>query len=365
MASGSGPGDLVDRRVTVEAGPGSAPGQAVSPLESVLAALADPAIAIDRTSDVAAFNAPAAALFRGLSRGEPLALALRDPDALQAVGSVLNGGDATDIEYGRRAPDERNFVLRVATLAGVGALLIFRDVSEARRIEKMRVDFVANASHELRTPLAALIGAVDTLIGPARDDPNARQTFLNMMREQAQRMRRLVDDLLSLSRIEAKGAVALTEKVDLRHVCQEAVDMLAGLAAEHNATIARDLGRSEVLILGDRDELVRLVENLVENAIRHGRANGRVEISLKVNVFGAEIAVTDDGPGIAPEHIPRLTERFYRAEPRDGRGRTGTGLGLAIVKHILQRHRGRLIIDSQVGKGSTFRVRLPIGGTVT
>ncbi len=330
-----------------------------APLSDLLAALSDPAIVVDVEAGIAAYNRPAETLFTGLKAQETLSLALRDPDALAGVAGVLAGGEAVELEHVRHAPDARVFLLRIAPLRDIGALLLFRDVSEARRIEKMRVDFVANASHELRTPLAALIGAVDTLLGPARNDAAAQTTFLAMMREQAQRMRRLVDDLLSLSRIESKGAVVPSDRIDLVAVANEACDMLSGLAAEHSTMIERRFGAEPALILGDRDEMVRLLENLIENAIRHGRLGGRVAIAVTRGAGSVDLAVTDDGPGIAPRHIPRLTERFYRAEPRDGRGRTGTGLGLAIVKHILQRHRGRLSIESEVGQGSTFRVRLP------
>ncbi len=330
-----------------------------TPVDAFLRALSDPAIVVDPAGGIAAYNLAAGSLFTGLRREEALSLALRDPDALTAVAEVLAGGEPREIEHVRHVPDERIFVLRVAPLEGVGALLLFRDVSEARRIEKMRVDFVANASHELRTPLAALIGAVDTLLGPARNDAAAQSTFLNMMREQAQRMRRLVDDLLSLSRIESKGAVVPRDRVDLKATVNEASNMLSGLAQEHGTTVDRQVPTADAGILGDRDEMARLAENLIENAIRHGRLGGRVTVALARRDGYVDLSVTDDGPGIPPQHIPRLTERFYRAEPRDGRGRTGTGLGLAIVKHIVQRHGGRLMIESEVGRGSTFRVRLP------
>jgi len=240
-----------------------------------------------------------------------------------------------------------------------------RPCTEAHRVERMRVDFVANASHELRTPLASLLGFVETLQGPARNDPAARERFLGIMREQAQRMARLIDDLLSLSRIEQHMHVRPAESVDLTMLVAHIVDTLTPMAGDNEQPLALDL-EPNVIVPGDRDELARVLENLIENALKYGRddkAGRPVEISLSRRGVNAIISVRDHGPGVPAEHIPRLTERFYRVDAGKSRAAGGTGLGLAIVKHIVLRHRGRLAIESALGEGSLFRVTLPTSGS--
>ncbi|MFL5217707.1 MAG: ATP-binding protein, partial [Microvirga sp.] len=245
------------------------------------------------------------------------------------------------------------------------ALLFFRDLTAARRLEHMRVDFVANASHELRTPLASLLGFIETLQGPARDDPAAREKFLEIMRGQALRMTRLIEDLLSLSRVELKAHLRPDTPLDLAAIVRQMVDTLSPLAREHGVEIALAVGEKPHIVLGDRDELLRAVENLIDNAVKYGEAGKRVEVALRRLDRGDgrpsefELAVRDHGPGIPPEHLPRLTERFYRADVVESRQKGGTGLGLAIVKHIVARHRGRLAIESEPGEGATFRIALP------
>jgi two-component system phosphate regulon sensor histidine kinase PhoR len=228
----------------------------------------------------------------------------------------------------------------------------------------MRADFVANASHELRTPLASLLGFVETLQGPARDDPQARDRFLAIMREQALRMSRLVDDLLSLSRIEQHLHVQPETSVDLSGIVRHIVDTLSPMARDNNVALEIDAPHT-VTVTGDRDELLRVAENLVENAIKYGTGGAsergnRVEVAVVAQNGQGIFSVRDHGPGIAPEHLPRLTERFYRVDAGESRAKGGTGLGLAIVKHIVARHRGRLSIDSRKGDGATFTVALPL-----
>jgi two-component system, OmpR family, phosphate regulon sensor histidine kinase PhoR len=275
-----------------------------------------------------------------------------------------------------RVPTERTFEVQVTPLkpgdgdprdgGPAGVLLVFRDLTSARRLEHMRVDFIANASHELRTPLASLLGFIETLQGPARNDSAARTRFLEIMREQAQRMKRLIDDLLSLSRIELSAHVVPQTELDLRPTVEHMIDALRALARERGVDIRFDAEEGAFPVRGDRDELLRVVENLIENALKYGESGGRVEVSLRRIPAEAEsgrpqteIAVRDYGPGIAPEHLPRLTERFYRVDIAESRAKGGTGLGLAIVKHIVARHRGRLLIESEPGEGATFRVLLP------
>jgi two-component system phosphate regulon sensor histidine kinase PhoR len=233
----------------------------------------------------------------------------------------------------------------------------------------MRADFVANASHELRTPLAALSGFIETLQGSARDDAKARERFLAIMQEQAWRMARLIDDLLSLSRIELNAHRRPDTPVDLVPIVRQVVDGLETLARDRGVTV--NVAATDALtVLGDRDELIRLFENLIENALKYGAAGKRVEIKLApgLSVDGepeAQVGVRDYGPGIAPAHLPRLTERFYRVDVAESRAQGGTGLGLALVKHILNRHRGRLTIESASGAGATFTVHLPTVGTAS
>jgi two-component system phosphate regulon sensor histidine kinase PhoR len=243
-------------------------------------------------------------------------------------------------------------------------LITLHDLTSIRRVEEMRADFVANASHELRTPLAALAGFIETMQGPARDDVAARDRFLGIMREQAWRMARLIDDLLSLSRIELRAHMRPDTPVDLVPIVRQVVDGLQTLAQDRGVTVDVVAPAEPLKVLGDRDELLRLFENLIENGLKYGASGKRVDITLARldapdGKHEASIAVRDYGPGIPAEHLPRLTERFYRADVADSRAQGGTGLGLALVKHILNRHRGRLAIESQIGKGATFTARLP------
>jgi two-component system, OmpR family, phosphate regulon sensor histidine kinase PhoR len=241
--------------------------------------------------------------------------------------------------------------------------MTFHDLTPLRRVEEMRADFIANASHELRTPLAALSGFIETLQGPARDDTKARERFLAIMQEQARRMARLIDDLLSLSRIELNAHRRPDTPTDLVPIIRQVVDGLETLARDRGVSVNIEAANA-LNVLGDHDELVRVFENLVENALKYGAPGKRVDIKLTpgTSTHGeaeAQASVRDYGPGIAPEHLPRLTERFYRVDVSESRAQGGTGLGLALVKHILNRHRGRLTIESALGAGATFTIHLP------
>jgi two-component system phosphate regulon sensor histidine kinase PhoR len=244
-------------------------------------------------------------------------------------------------------------------------LVTLRDLTPLRQVEQMRADFIANASHELRTPLASLSGFIDTLQGSARDDAQARERFLGIMKAQAHRMARLIDDLLSLSRIELKAHLQPTTPIDLAAIVRQVADGLQTLAHDRGVEIAIAKSGSPLVVRGDRDELIRVFENLVENALKYGAPGKRIDIALRREPGPkgdeeAVVSVRDYGPGIAPEHIPRLTERFYRVDVAESRAQGGTGLGLALVKHIVARHRGRLGIDSSPGTGATFTIRLPL-----
>jgi two-component system phosphate regulon sensor histidine kinase PhoR len=340
--------------------------------EKLVDAMPLPAVLIDAESRVEFANEPARDLLPGLRVGELLVLALRAPDVIGAVRRVAAGGEAETALWSERAPIERLFQVDVAPIATdlgevVALLLTLRDLTEARRVERMRVDFIANASHELRTPLASLLGFVETLQGSAQADPKARARFLEIMRDQGRRMARLIDDLLSLSRIEQKQHLRPEAAVDLTQITRHVADTLAPMAQELGVKVNFET-EAPVIVIGERDELVRVAENLIENAIKYGapaHEGARAQIEIRVERRGKEgvLQVRDFGCGIAPEHLPRLTERFYRVDPGQSRAKNGTGLGLAIVKHILARHRGRLAIASRLGEGSTFTAYAPLAPT--
>jgi two-component system phosphate regulon sensor histidine kinase PhoR len=341
-------------------------------IEAVLAGLPDPVVALDRRGDVVALNARAIAVAPALRPGEPVSLGLRVPEVLEAIRRARASGTAQRVEFSERVPLDRWYEVIVTPISSPGVaanpglvLLAFHDLTPLRRVEEMRADFVANASHELRTPLAALSGFIDTLRGSAREDPAARERFLPIMQAQADRMARLIDDLLSLSRIELNAHLRPDKQVDVGAIVRQVADSLQTLARDRNVEVKTIGSSAPLLVPGDRDELIRVFENLVENALKYAASGKRVDIALSVGEGPdgkreARIAVRDRGPGIAPEHLPRLTERFYRVDVSESRAQGGTGLGLALVKHILNRHGGRLTIESAPGQGATFTVHLPI-----
>lgn len=327
-------------------------------------ALPDPCFILDQRGIVRYANAGAASAFP-IKPGDPLTFRLRDPELSAAFDRVAHGGEAERVEFSERVPTERWYAAWIARMARRPGedfvVLVLDDLSERRQIDRVRVDFVANASHELRTPLASLAGFIETLQGSARDDAEARERFLAIMHGQATRMARLIDDLLSLSRIELKAHVRPSDEVDLVPIVRHIADSLEPMAGDLDVAIDVDLPSDPVNVVGDRDELIQVVENLVENAIKYGQSGERVvaAITPATVAAGAGITVRDYGPGIAEEHLPRLTERFYRIDEEASRKHRGTGLGLAIVKHILARHGAQLAIESRVGDGALFRVTFP------
>jgi two-component system phosphate regulon sensor histidine kinase PhoR len=334
-------------------------------LDAVISGMPDPVVVLDHDGRVLVFNPQASAIAPALRRGEPATIALRMPELVEAIRAATLTGKAQRIEFSARLPSPRwseAFVAPMAVQApgraGVVVITV-HDLTPVRRVEEMRADFVANVSHELRTPLAAITGFIDTLQGPAREDPAARERFLGIMQAQAWRMARLIDDLLSLSRIELRAHQRPDTPVDLVPIVRQVVDGLQTLARDREVTIDVTAPEEPLVVLGDRDELIRLFENLVENGMKYGASGKRVDIALAPDGKEARVSVRDHGPGIAAEHLPRLTERFYRVDVGESRAQGGTGLGLALVKHILNRHHGRLTIDSKEGEGATFTVRLP------
>jgi two-component system phosphate regulon sensor histidine kinase PhoR len=368
------------RRAGERATPDSAKSPALGPdsrlLTDLIAGIPDAVVALDRDDRVLAFNQTAAALAPALRRGDSMSIALRMPELIEAIRSVRANGVPQRVEFSERVPVDRWYEA-VAALVGRDAdaqapseelvLLTFHDLTPLRRVEEMRADFVANASHELRTPLAALSGFIDTLQGPARDDPKAQERFLPIMQAQAKRMARLIDDLLSLSRIELNEHRRPATQIDVVPLVRQVIEGLQTLARDHGVSVKIEAPTEPQQVLGDRDELVRAFENLIENALKYGAVGKLVEVTVATGAApgGApelQVAVRDFGPGIAPEHLPRLTERFYRVDVVESRAQGGTGLGLALVKHILNRHGGRLSIVSAPGAGATFTAHIPLAG---
>jgi two-component system, OmpR family, phosphate regulon sensor histidine kinase PhoR len=334
--------------------------------DSIVRGMPHPVILVDAGDQVVATSLSASALFPLLREGAPLAFGLRHPELLGGISALRAGGNRLRLEVQQRLPVERTLDVQLVPMDGQYLLLTFTDLTQAMKLDRMRADFVANASHELRTPLASVLGFVETLRGPARDDAKSRDRFLGIMEEQAQRMARLIDDLLSLSRTELNAHVPPTETVDFSSVIHQAVDGLQPMAAKRGVLLDVSAVRGPAQVLGDRDELLRVADNLIENAIKYGADGKRVLIGLQAEGESSWcLEVRDFGPGIAAEHLPRLTERFYRVNVAASREAGGTGLGLAIVKHALARHGARLEVESIPGEGSVFRVHIGRIGSKT
>lgn len=344
--------------------------------DAILGSLPDPLVILSGDRRVLRINEAAASILGRNLDGRDLALAVRHPMALEAVDDVLAGAAANrEIEFAIRLPQPRDFSLRVVALPriagdGSAAILTLHELTAVKRSEQMRADFVANASHELRTPLATLIGFIETLQGPARDDVEARARFLGIMQQQAERMARLIRDLLSLSQIELNEHTPPQGRVELPAVLGNVAEMLEMQTAAKGMRIEIDVPETLPDVIGERDELTQVFQNLMDNAIKYGRPNTTIDVTIRAQSAppsgsgkGAApavmVSVRDHGEGISREHLPRLTERFYRVDSARSRALGGTGLGLAIVKHIVNRHRGALTIDSTLGEGSVFAVFLP------
>ena len=339
----------------------------VASLHLFAEALPDPCLILDQRSVLIFRNDAASRDFPGLMTGSPIAISLRAPSVLSAIEQVRRSGAAQSVELHQTVPTETWHRVNVTPLvAGEGAghlIITLRSLTDERRLEALRTDFIANASHELRTPLTSLLGFIDTLMGPAAKDPGAQKKFLEIMRTQAVRMSKLIEDLLSLSRIEMRQHLRPTGSVDLPNLLKEVREGLQTQAKEAGAEISIEVPTEGVVVTGDRDELYEVFENLIENALKYGADGGRIEVELapltKRHGLDYIVTVTDHGPGIEAEHVPRLTERFYRVDAESSRKKKGTGLGLAIVKHTLARHRGSLAIKSQPGQGTRVEVMLP------
>ncbi|ADG12287.1 PAS domain-containing protein [Caulobacter segnis] len=374
--------------------------EAIPPFAAILDRLPDPlmVIAAEEADDLTGrrflfANAAARELFKIQHPGQLLVTAVRNPRVLEAVDEALFGGLEGVAEFETGGTQGRAWLAYVRPLKDAPgrsrlALLALRDETDARRSERTRADFLANASHELRTPLASLSGFIETLRGHAKDDPGARDKFLAIMLAQAERMSRLIDDLMSLSRIELNEHIAPLGRVDLAMAAVDVIDALAPQAKDKAVTFDPVLPpRGGAVVDGDRDQIIQVIQNLIDNAIKYTPKGGTVRVEIFPGLSAeaaatprdsaaprmslltpdhdpaeryAVLRVTDRGPGIAREHLPRLTERFYRVEGQKSGERSGTGLGLAIVKHIMNRHRGGLSVESVKGEGATFSVYLPM-----
>lgn len=345
--------------------PAPAPASPPPPADRIAIEGLNDAVLVTRGTIVEAANAPARALLGERVVGSDLRLTVRHPALLDAVEAVLAGGAAEERELSGLGAGTRSFRLRVAADGEGRCLVILDDVTQAKVMERMRVDFVANASHELRTPLATLTGFIETLQGPAAEDEPARQRFLGIMAQEADRMRRLIDDLMSLSRIELDKFVRPTQSLDLKGLVTEVGSTLAMRLEADQRPLLIEEPATLPQVIADRDQILQVLHNLVSNALKYGRSGTPIRVRMAHDPAAGRngvvrLTVSDEGEGIAPEHLPRLTERFYRVDSQRSRTMGGTGLGLAIVKHIIERHRGRLEIESRLGEGTSVSFTLPV-----
>ena len=337
---------------------------------AILDALPDPVLMVDDGPRSIAANQAAMELLGPQILDRSLALVLRHPEILETVDNVMSGSGRERARITLRGAVPRSFDVQVAGLPSKTAdparvVLVLHDITAAESADRMRADFVANVSHELRSPLSSLVGFIETLQGAAREDAAARDRFLDIMSGEANRMARLIDDLLSLSKVETNEHVAPENRLDIVGLLKEVVNTLANRSRESGVAVELDAAEPLPAVIGDRDELVEVFHNLIDNAVKYGGDDSIVHVVARevdripdLGGPGVLVSVEDQGDGIAAEHLPRLTERFYRADKGRSRSMGGTGLGLAIVKHIVNRHRGRLAIDSTVGEGSVFTVYL-------
>lgn len=338
--------------------------------QSMLDRMPAPFILVDLRGRVTYANGEAARALPRIQPGAHFSTMMRAPDFIAAIDDVVRTGREQHVHFVLASRAQQHVVAHMALLPAGGEfgpdeqiMIQIEDQTEQRRADTLRSDFIANASHELRTPLASIIGYIETLRGHAKDDPEARNHFLGIMDKQAARMRRLVDDLMSLSRIELSEHVRPNALVDLNGLVREAASGLEPQREQYGASLQITLPQAPLMVRGDRDQLLQVLVNLIDNGMKYGGEGDGVHITAAPNDQSypgmAGITVADSGPGIAREHIPRLTERFYRVSAKQSMEKGGTGLGLAIVKHIVNRHMGELAIESVLGRGSRFTLWFP------
>ncbi|MEH7827024.1 sensor histidine kinase [Gemmobacter denitrificans] len=336
--------------------------------EAMLEAVPLPMVQIGGDLRIVAANPAAAPLLGSLGLGRHFALTFRQPALVEAIEACAAGADLTRLRCGLIVDGQDTvFEVTVNRLPHGGVICCFFDMTEQEAVGQLRRDFVANVSHELRTPLTALLGFIETLQGPARDDAKARERFLGIMAREAERMTRLVRDLLSLSRVEAGERQRPQSMIDLRGLLTSVQATLRPMADAQGVQLELKGAEGALMVRADGDQLTQVFHNLIENAVKYGAPGKLVTVTVSRSMSepgvrgpALRVEVRDRGEGIDPVHLPRLTERFYRVDTHRSREKGGTGLGLAIVKHIVNRHRGRLVIDSVKGEGSTFSVVLPL-----
>ncbi len=359
--------------------------------QTILDSLPDPLLLLDAHSNIIRANRAAFDVFGAKLIGQHINVLVHDKMLNEAINDILEGEPPQVIELVWNGPIIRTYQVRIAPFRRFwdgpfglrlrddvtdedpnwpAAMLMMNDITTVKRSEESRIDFIANISHELRTPLASLIGFIETIRGPAKNDTEAKDRFLGIMQDQASRMSRLVSDLLQLSRVELQEHNTPTDRINLIKLLSNLWASLELRAAERNMTINVEAPRELPDILGDWDQLIQAMTNLVENAIKYAPENTEITVTAQITHDGinhqigaprevVSIAVADQGEGIPKEHLTRLTERFYRTDAVKAKRIPGTGLGLAIVKHIINRHRGRLTVSSEIGRGTTFTVYLP------
>ncbi|MDF3414646.1 two-component sensor histidine kinase [Sulfitobacter sp. M57] len=333
----------------------------------LVSALPFPTLVIGSDQKVIHANAAAAELLGGQVVNQNFVFLLRQPGLIAAIEDAAATLEKRVGKFATTAGrSEVRFDVHIAPADG-NLVLTFEDTSEAKDLASFRRDFVANVSHELRTPLASVVGFIETLRGAARDDAAARDRFLDIMEREASRMAVLVDDLLSLSRVEESERKRPTTEVDIAMLANSALKQLDPLITAAKATVTFEDQGQGVKVLADEGQMRQVIGNLVENAMRYGAPAGNITVGIygpayerRLRQEAIRLSVRDEGEGIAAHHLPRLAERFYRVDSHRSREVGGTGLGLAIVKHIVHRHRGHLLIESIEGKGSTFTVILPV-----
>ena len=338
-------------------------------VRSMLAAVPLPLMIVGNDQRIKSANAGAHVIFGADLEGRQVLTVIRQPALLDALEATLRDGSSNRARFLMTGAQDASYRIMTSPISNGpehGALIAFEDVTELEKAEEMRRDFVANVSHELRTPLTALLGFIETLKGAAKDDAVARERFLTIMEREAGRMNRLVSELLSLSRVEAEERMRPGERVDMAAIVRSAITALKPLAEAAQVEIELTGAEAPIHLLADPDQMAQVFSNLIENAVKYGGSGKRVTVAItreprEIGLRGPAVRfdVIDRGEGIDQVHLPRLTERFYRVDAHRSREKGGTGLGLAIVKHIINRHRGRLKIDSTKGQGSRFSVILP------
>lgn len=319
----------------------------------------DALLVLNRNGDICFINSMAKKNFTSLSEGQNFITRFRAPELVNGLRQCQQQHIMVTVDYLEKNQSNRVFNVAFIALQQQYIMCLFRDHTKTHNMEKMRTDFIANASHELRTPLTSLYGFIKTLQGAAKNDEAARSQFLDIMQDQAERMSRLIDDLLALSRLESKTGIEAPEVLNLKKILDHVVETLQPLAIKNSVVIEQFNCDNIIMISGNRDDLIQLFQNLIENACKYGMTGGKVHINVEDQDTHVAIHIRDFGMGISEEYLPRLTERFYRANQAASHLHKGTGLGLAIVKHILNHHQGKLTIQSKLGEGATFSVVLP------